>query len=144
VTVAVRYGEFAMTCHGEDSEPYTRTGYVRDYSFNYGLLTAVTRLIHQFCQGEIGIEEAQSRLDQVCRQLPRYPQWLILLAAGAAGAAAALLYGGDWLVVEDGSAASRSLPISAEPHVVHALVPTDNIIKVIAPPKIGIGAGNSN
>lgn len=97
--IDLNYSQITLSYRPADGVPVTRVETVYQRTFNYGKFTDVSALVKCFCQGELTVDLAKARAQQIAAERGPYPWWLTRLAAGFAGAGAALVFGGGWVVV---------------------------------------------
>lgn len=81
---------------GRDGRQHVaRVGHVPQASVHLGRVDAVNTLSRQIAAGQVNLEQAMARLEQI-RAMPVLPLWQQVLACGAGAGFFAILFGGGW------------------------------------------------
>ena len=81
---------------GRDGRQHmARVGHVPQSSVHLGRVDAVNTLSRQIAAGQVPLEEAMARIEQI-RAIPVLPLWQQVLACGAGTGFFAILFGGGW------------------------------------------------
>ncbi len=98
--VDVTYTSVAVSYHrGEADEPMTVMRIVRVRAADYTRLEDLQTLIRDAVGGQLAVQQARARLDEIVRAPHPYQRWLVTVALAGLGAAVAALLGGDLLLM---------------------------------------------
>ena len=100
VEVDITFTTLTMSHQPSSDEPaLIQHRSVRHREIDYEDLTLVDHLVRDLLAGDIGRDEARSRLAQVVSSGHRLPRWAVTIGFGVMGAGVALLLGGDLVVI---------------------------------------------
>ena len=100
VTADVTFTELAMSHQPQSDEPsMIQLRQVRYRAVDYEDLTMVDHLIRDLVSGDIGRDEARTRLARIVSSGHARPRWAVTVGNGVMGSGVGLMLGGDWVVI---------------------------------------------
>ncbi|MBB4931516.1 uncharacterized membrane protein YjjP (DUF1212 family) [Lipingzhangella halophila] len=97
--VSVTFTAITLSTHpGGDHPPITGERVVRRRTLDYFRVTELHSLVQDAALGLIELEGAISRLRQIKRAHPPYPNWLVVTGFGLIASSASLIVGGQFIV----------------------------------------------
>lgn len=97
--VDVIFSSISVCClRGTDVPPVTAHRVVRSRSLDYTRLAAVEGLVGEITAGELDVDEANAKLNEITNAPHPYPRWVATLAWAALAASVTVLLGGGVLV----------------------------------------------
>ncbi|NUS42554.1 MAG: threonine/serine exporter family protein [Mycobacteriaceae bacterium] len=80
-----------------DDDPITKVRIINVRTADYSRLAELMRLIESAGNGEMELEQARRRLDEILEAPHPYRRWVVTLAVGGMAAGVAMLLHGSWL-----------------------------------------------
>ena len=93
VHIDISYTQITLSQdRGVDHEPLTLIRTISPRETNYRLMQQLQDLSTRIAKHRITLDNAETQLDAILAQVPRYHQWIIYMASGGVSAGSALLY----------------------------------------------------
>lgn len=97
VNADVAYNQVVITYRDSSRQPVVWLEPIPERTFNFGAYTELARILDDYLEDKITIEQATERTRQAPIGRPRYPVWMTRPLCGVAGLLVAVVFGAGWV-----------------------------------------------